>query len=445
MENLSERKAESIFQPRDFVVLLKRHGKLFGGIFIVFLTVSLLVYIFKIPYVGRGRLLVNDSQNSSLQAFSMAYFGMTKSVVDGKKGNTQIGKQVEVLRTREFYEKLLQRLDERGKSLLLNVDEQLAYQSIKDKYLMQAFKDESSRQNFIVKLDSWSQAKLESDYEIRISFSTPSKELSLFLTNTALELSSEYLRDREMDEINEVEKFINDQKQRVDKNIKSLTQELADFQIQPENLISLTSRDKMGEYLSDLMVRINEAKLKVSENKKDMEFLQEDSGKIGDKYEGSFLYGVGGRLEALRLENKMLESRMVQLKESVDRIGKYMKVLPVASQMLEDRRKKSELEYIKYKELSETLAKVEAQKLSVRDRFEILERARPDNTSPQVDLGTLIFLSLVMSLVFGLTFIYLQYLWKPVVLQKEALRNIMTFDNSAPESPFHLGNHASLE
>lgn len=176
-----------------------------------------------------------------------------------------------------------------------------------------------------------------------------------------------------------------------------------------------------------------------------MEFLQEDSGKIGDKYEGSFLYGVGGRLEALRLENKMLESRMVQLKESVDRIGKYMKVLPVASQMLEDRRKKSELEYIKYKELSETLAKVEAQKLSVRDRFEILERARPDNTSPQVDLGTLIFLSLVMSLVFGLTFIYLQYLWKPVVLQKEALRNIMTFDNSAPESPFHLGNHASLE
>src|SRR5438552_1656504 len=104
---------EKIFQARDFLTLLKKHGKLFAGIFASLLFVSLLIYIFKIPYIGKGRLFVNDSQNSSLQAFSTAYFGMTKSVADGKKGNTQIGKQIEVLRTREFYEKLIQRIGER--------------------------------------------------------------------------------------------------------------------------------------------------------------------------------------------------------------------------------------------------------------------------------------------------------------------------------------------
>ncbi|MGZ3748774.1 MAG: hypothetical protein ACXWRE_15115 [Pseudobdellovibrionaceae bacterium] len=386
---------------------------------------------------------MNDSQNSSLQAFSTAYFGMTKSVIDGKKGNTQIGKQVEVLRTREFYEKLIQRLEDRGKNPQLSVEEQLAYRAIKDPYLAEAYKDEQSRQNFIIKLDSWAQAKLESDYEIRISYATPSKELSLFLTNTALELSSEYLRDREMGEINEVEKFINDQKQMVDKNIKSLTQELADFQIQPQNLISMTSREKMGEYLSDLMVRMNEAQLKIEENNKDIEFLQDEKG--NEKNIGSSLYGVGGRVEALRLENKMLQSRISQLKNSVSRLGKYLKTLPVAAQMLEDRRKKSELEYLKYKELSETLAKVEAQKLSVRDRFEILERARLDNTSPQVGFVTLLFLSIVVSLASGLMLIYLRYIWRPVSIQKENIRNVTNINPPSPEPQFHLGNNVSLE
>ena len=303
-----------------------------------------------------------------------------------------------------------------------------------------------------MKLDRWFQAKLDSDFEINISFATPSKELSLFLTNTALELSSEYLKEREMNEIQSVENFITEQRQEVDKNIKGLTQELAEFETKPENLISMTSKEKMGEYLSDLMVRINEAKLKIAENNKDIEFLQKESG--GVKQASSSLYGTGGRIESLRLENKMLESRLAELKESVDSIGKNLKVLPVAVQMLEDKKKKSELEYNKYKELSETLAKIEAEKISVKDRFEIIDKARNDNTQPQVDLVTLTFLSIVMTLVFGLSFIYLKYLWDPMILHKENVRNITVFDdhNQDPrvvienaKIKFQLGNHGSVE
>jgi len=318
--------------------------------------------------------------------------------------------------------------------------------------LNQAFKNSENRQAFIIKLDSWAQAKLESDYEIRISFATPSKDLSLFLTNAALELSSEYLREREMAEIQEVEKFITEQKTQADQNIKQLAQELTSFQTQPENLISFTSQEKMGEYLSELMVRTNEAQLKISENLRDIEFLQD--GDTGEKPVGSALYGVGGRIAALRLENKMLASRISQLKASVDKISKTMKALPFATQMMEEKRRKSELEYAKYKELTETLAKVEAQKLSIKDRFEIIEKARADNTVPQVDFATLCFLSLVVALSLGLTLVYLQYLWMPTVVQKESVRNVMVYDdhNQDPrvvienaKIKFQLGNHGSVE
>jgi hypothetical protein len=413
MEKVSERQVDGGFQGRDFLKILRQQAKLFLGIFAGLVTVFTAIYFLKIPYVSQGSLLVNDSQNSALQAFSTSYFGMTKSVVEGKKGNNRLGKQLEVLRTREFYEVLAQRIHVRGQDPKLTLEEQTAYQNIKDKYFGDIDADPETHRKFLVKLNNWSQAKLESDYEIKISFSTPSKDLSLFLTNTALELSSDFLREREMKEISEVEQFINEQRMAVDKNIQGLTKDLAGFQTKPENLISMTSREKMGEYLSDLMVRINEARLKIAENTKDIEFLQSNEGGSHDTQASSPLYGVGGRIESLRLENKMLKSRMEELKGSVANIGNSLKVLPVSVQMLEDKRRKSEVEYAKYKELTDTLAKVEAQKFSISDRFEILEKARADNTVPQVDLLTLIFLSAVLTLVVGLSYIYIRFLWKP--------------------------------
>ncbi|RYZ87059.1 MAG: hypothetical protein EOP06_13370, partial [Proteobacteria bacterium] len=115
---------EKSFQAQDFLKVLRKQSKLFAGIFTVIMSVAVLLYVFKIPYVGKGSLLINDSQNSSLQAFSTSYFGMAKSVVDGKKGNTQIGKQIEVLHTREFFNKFLEKIESRGQRKDLSVAEQ---------------------------------------------------------------------------------------------------------------------------------------------------------------------------------------------------------------------------------------------------------------------------------------------------------------------------------
>lgn len=455
MDQIAYNPSDESFQGRDFAHLLRRNLKIFGISFAIALALGLSTYAFKIPYVGKGRLFVNDSQNSALQAFSTSYFGMTKTVVDGKKGNTEIGKQIEVLRTREFYEKLLDRLAPRSQNPSLSVEEQQAYKEINDKFLKDALKDADSRQSFILKLDSWFQSKLESDYEVKISFQTPSKALSLYLTNSALELASEYLRNREMAEIDQVENFIHSQLSETDKNIQQLTQELANYQSKPENLISMTSREKMGEYVSDLMVRMNEARLKIAENNKNIEFLQGEHKNAGTP-KSSSLYGVGGRIESLRLENTMLETRLAELQDSVKRLGQQLKVLPVAVQMLEDKRKKSELEYARYKELTETLAKVEAEKFSIKDRFEILEKARGDNTQPLLGMMTMVLLSVIVAIMGGLTYLYMKYLWNPRAMQQEARasRGLSVVDshNQDPrvviensKIKFQLGKHSTSE
>lgn len=426
-----ERRADNQFYIYDFLAMLRIYYKTFVYLFLGLLLVALLGFKYSVPYIGKGRLLVNDSHNSSLQAFSTSYFGMTKSVVDGKKGNTQIGKQIEVLSTREFYRRLLEKIEIRGHSPAISIEEQEGFNYIKSQYLDQFLKDQESRQKLILKIDSWFQSKMESDYEIRLTFSTPNKSLSLFLVNSALELSSEFLRDREMAEMQQVENFISAQRLEVDKNIKKLTLEVAEFQTSQDNLITMTSREKMGEYLSDLMVRIIEIRLKIAENNKDIEFLKSGSDSDSIQMTRSSLYGSGGRIEFLNLENKRLSGRLDQLQMSVAKLGNHLKVLPVAVQILEDKKKKSELEYAKYKELSETLDKIEAQKLSIRDRFEVLEKARADNTLPQIDLSTLVFLAVVITFVVGLGVVYFRSVWNIQVNQTAEVSNFKVVDSSA--------------
>ena len=78
-----------------------------------------------------------------------------------------------------------------------------------------------------------------------------------------------------------------------------------------------------------------------------------------------------------------------------------------------------------------------------------------DNTVPQVGLWTLSSLSIVMALISSLTFIYLNYLWNPLILQNDSVRNVMVMDDDHNQDPrvvienanikFQLENHGSVE
>ena len=181
-------------------------------------------------------------------------------------------------------------LKKNGSSETLTIAEKKGYQIYKKQLEASGGLNTDEYNKSIQKLDGMSKIKLQSDFEIAVSFLSADKELALFLTNTALNTVVQSLKERELLEIIKVEAFIKSQIELTEKNMLNLNRQLAEFQNKSENLISLSSKDKVSEYLSELMVRKNEVKLKIAENDKAIQFLS--AGK--PKRRESQLYGNGG-------------------------------------------------------------------------------------------------------------------------------------------------------
>ncbi|MFV3408321.1 hypothetical protein ACNH6C_06925 [Bdellovibrio bacteriovorus] len=422
---MSDQHIEPELTVGEIIKLYLSHWRMFALFTAVLFAISALVYAVKVPFVANSTIVIHDSQNSSLQAFSNQFYGMSKSVQESKKGSSVLSKHIEYLKTREFYEDLLNRIQARGNSKEITLEERKGFEIFKEKYLIGLEGNPESKVQLLQILNAWTKINLDSDFEIRVSAVTPIKSMSLFLSNTVSELAAEKLKTRELSEINRVEDFMVKQKADADEKLVALGKQLAEMQNKDENLLPLASKDKMGEYVSDLLVRSNEIKLKMAENKKMIDYLQAGRGKQRE----SALYGVGGRIEALKIENNILSSKLGQVQASIARLKKEVKDLPFAAQMVEDLKKKSELEFNRYKELSTALTKLDAMKISIDTRFEVLERARWETTLPQIGLLSLGLLSLLLSQFIGSLVIYFRYLWNPHVVTAQASRNLVIFDN----------------
>lgn len=409
----------------EIIKLYLSHWRMFAVFAIVLFAISAVVYVVKIPYVATTSMVFNDTQNSSLQAFSSQFFGLSKSLQDSKKGSSVLSKHIEYLKTREFFEALLVKINERGNSPKITLEERQGYDLLKEDYLNKISAKPEGKIEFLQKLDKWTKATLDSDFEIKLTAATPSRPMSLFLANTATELAGDILKNRELEEINRVEDFIVEQKRSADEKLNELGHQLAAVQNKDENLLPLASKDKIGDYVSELLVRANELKLKMAENKKLIEYLQKGRGSQKE----SSLYGVGGKIETLKIENSLLGGKLSQVQGSIDHLKKEVRQLPYQAQMAEDLKKKSDMEFNRYKELNAALGKVEAAKLSIGTRFEVLDRARWDSTVPQIGLVALALLSILLSQFFGSLIIYFRYLWNPDMVTAQASRNLLIFDN----------------
>lgn len=398
---------------------------LFLVLFAILSSVSAFIYIYKVPYVAQSTLIVNDSQNSSLQSFATQYFGMSKTVSDGKKNNSPLVKHTEYLKTSDFFEKFLTDIQASEDDKTLTMTEKEGYAQFKQSYLTKAMTEEQKIKAMSV-LDSWSRTKLDSDFELKVSFVAPTAEMSLFLTNRALKTTLALLKQREMSEIIKIEAFIQQQLATSEKNVAQLNKQLAEFQNKPENLISLSSKEKVGEYLSDLMVRKNELKMKIAENNRMIDYLSQGRKNTRE----SQLYGNGGRIHELKLANQMHENNLREIQVSVGRVTSMAKSIPVASQVYDELKNKSEIEFQKYKNLNESLSKAEAQKLSIGSRFEILETARFDKVKPMVGILVLLMISLVAAQLLGSLILYVSYIWDSNTITAQSSRNVVILDGN---------------
>ncbi|MFM6927691.1 MAG: hypothetical protein ACKOX6_04465 [Bdellovibrio sp.] len=409
----------------EIMKLYLSHWRMFVFFMAILFAGSMVLYVVKIPYVATTSIVFNDSQNSSVQAFSNQFYGLSKSVQESKKGSSLLSKHIEFLKTREFFEAVLERIQSRGQSPKITLEEHQGFDLFKEKYLNQLNASPESRISVLQRLDKWTKIQLDADFEIKISAATPDRAMSLFVVNAVTEVAKEILEKREFEEVARVEEFMKIQKKDADHKLIEIGKELAAVQSKDENLLPLASQSKMGDYVSDLLIRANELKLKISGNEKIIAYLSKDRAASDD----TTLYGARGKIESLRIENNLLRDRLSQLQSSIDQLRNQSKELPFQAQMAEDLKKKSELEFVRFKELSTGLAKIEAAKLSIGNRFEVMEAARWETTQPLIGIIALALLSILLSQFVGSLIIYFRYLWNPNVVTAQASRNLVIFDN----------------
>lgn len=409
----------------EITTIALRNWPLFLVLLVATSAIGLSFYKWKNPFVAKTTIIINDNQNSQLQSFSMALAGNAKTN-EAKKANSTAQKHLEYFKTTEFLQKVLDAANSTGANAQLTLSEK----SGQNLFISQVMNDkvgmnEDEKLKAYQKLDRMLSFKVKSDYEIEISSSDDQKDLALYVTNLTTTVALQSLKQNEASDIQQINDHLTKEKTAVDAELLDLNTKMAKFNDRPENLMSLTSMDKIGEYLSTLKIEKNAVMLKLAENNKLIQTLSANSNGRRE----SELYGNNGRIQALKLENEQLRAKLGNLQAAFDRTSSEAKGMPYAAQMYEELKKRADLQLARFKELTEGLSKVEALKLAAANKYEILEKARIDKVAPAVPLTVVLFLAVLMSQVLGSLIIYLRAIWNSNIVTAESTRNVVVLDS----------------
>lgn len=433
----------------EITTIALRNWPLFLVLLVATSAIGLSFHKWKNPYVAKTSIIINDNQNSQLQSFSLALAGNAKTN-EAKKSNSAAQKTLEYFKTTEFLQKVLDAANTTSANGQLTLSEK----SGQNLFFTQVMGNktglsEDEKLKAYQKLDRMLSYKIKNDYEIEIAATDDQRELALYVANLTSAIALQTLKQKEALEIQTINEYLNKEKATVDSELLELNTKMAKFNDKPENLMSLTSMDKIGEYLSTLKIEKNAVLLKLAENNKLIQTLS--AGSQGRRE--SQLYGNSGRIQALQLENEQLRAKLGNLQAAFDRTSSEAKGMPYAAQMYDELRKRADLQMTRFKGLTEDLAKVEALKLAAANKYEMLERARIDKVAPAVSLSIILFLAVLMSQVLGSLIIYLRAIWNSNIVTAESTRNVVVLDSHSLDPRVIIENskirfrlrHSSLE
>ncbi len=410
---------------KNMTQILFQNWALFLLLFILFSVLSTLVYQFKIPYQSLGSIIINDSKNSSLQSFANQFTSQNSinKTNEAKKANSSVQKNIEYLSTVDFLGQLILKLTEsidvsnlnaeemKGRSIFLNT-------ILKGQKFSQLSVEEQLKSISI--LDQILKVSLKSDFQADVIVKSMDKSLAYFVAKNSLAYILDNLKQLEKNEVLKIKTFLTEQKSIHEKEIQELNNKLSAFQSKPENLISL-SANKVGDYISELMMRKSEIKMKISENTKIIDTLTSTLSGRRD----SALYGNTGRIQVLKIENEMMQSKLIDLQKSVDQMMSRAKIIPTVSLTYDELKKKIDFEFEKFKDTSAQLSKIDAADLSINNKFEILENPRLDRVLPILNPLVLALICLFSALAWGCLIIYIRTIWDTKYITAEHSRNVV--------------------
>lgn len=342
----------------DALKIYLRSWKLAVRVTFVFLAGASLLYFAFFKYQIATRIIINDSQNNSLQALTQSVSGLNKSLIDGKKGNSLLAKHAEYLKSFDFNDLVAKGLD-------VDANE----------------------------LKSSTRIGVDNDYTIRLTVLNRSKEEAYKIAEKLSSLSLSQLLLREQQDVDQIQKQLEVQSSQALRRFQESKKKLA--KIAPiENLLSSKEANvKAGDYLTELRIRKQEAQIELKENQKILKFLSQNRPKTS----GTAPYGLSQKLKNLKSQNDVLKLRIKNYSDAISEWSNNNRDLPIHLASYDQLKKQAETDFRLHQELSDATARLEIYRSALPFRFELLDKPSLLRINPQYSLWTFLALALIFS------------------------------------------------
>lgn len=350
--------------------------------------VAIVVSVFLIPYRANITLHVSDNTNNfGISTVSQSESGKGSTEVL-KKGNSFLRKNIELLKTEEFFTLLLEKVKSD-----LNAPESLV---------------RLSSQNFdafAAALDDSFSFDIRNEYEVALNSESNDQATATTVATYLKELVPQFLVLKEQQENGKAKQYLEEEFQKTNSEIKALVQEI---QKQPSggDMGKFTTTD--DDFLrSKALDQIRDYETKIAQNREMINTLEE---KVNPNAPPS-LYGVGGAIQQLNFKNQIYLSSIRNLKRQLQRYSKAGQ--DSLAQNMETRLIQDKLENKKsyLNALSAKLDKISVSKLVLEERYQVLSKGGSLHARPLVSLKTLLFLAFFFAGLFTVALAFLNSIW----------------------------------
>jgi uncharacterized protein involved in exopolysaccharide biosynthesis len=375
---------------------------------LLFLLMALTKHKIFPSYPGTGKLMIKDFRNSQMQSLIGHVAGAGAEVqISDNKGDDLPTRAETILDTHDFYFKVANKLFEL-KNAGTNPEINTFFEKYKSKtsdpeYLHLIANELSSIISFVPS---------KSDILV-VNLKTNNRELTVTITNTALVTAQDNLIERELNDLNRAENYIQDEIETVRNRLDNIENSTVRKMQKTQVLAVDMEKGETAKYISELRNNINTTRIAYSNNLGKIKELQNKLSLMPIRNLGVISkFNEYSQIKILENENSDLDLALKTQNKYLKNFEEQKNGLVPVQYELEKMNVNHEFEYKIFTSLHDSLARIGLQKTYVKNKVEILESERLSHVHSSPSLIILVLLALMLSQVLGIFSIYILELFK---------------------------------
>lgn len=378
---------------------------------LLFILGALVKHKFFPAYPARGVLLIKDVKNSRYQLLLNSIANRLGEFAPDEAAEADaVSQAINLLDTYRFHKHMAKRVfdyyeeneqDRKELNILFKNILKIKNENLRELKAAQVLRYLLSYSN-------------EGGGRLKVFLKTKNKKLSFLLVNLALEEAQKELVSREIQELEEAEKYFGEQIKEVQAHLENIERQTI-TKMQKHQVLSVDiEKGEISRYLNELKQNITDTTIAIRKNNNLIRDLKRKNRKNKKKNVSSTSkFSGASQIRNLRAENKELGAKLKSLQQTLKKYGKEQKGLLPFQQDIEKMKAKYTYEYKVYESLRGSLAKIGLEKTYIKNKIEILEPEFIERIRSKPGLMVMVFLAVVLSQIVGLGSIYLWELFKP--------------------------------